>query len=370
MVRAFAFHAIVFSALVLCAEEGAQTLPHTERSKSEIAAEYLKSYEKIHAFYTNLSIDAQCRTTFGDDNAGTDIDLTLYLRDGELIRLDAKNINDDRVDKEATKTLLVTQKDWYSFAKENDVEPHRLSFKGDAVQGRFSVMQMVPFADFPFFSGGAALGKIRPDILDIPSSLLDTVLKKATVDSLDIEEKTEKGVRTVIFSHKGTSLPYKFTTLPALNWIISKTEVSSVEGGNDTPIRTAEDFDRMVGDFETYLKRPQSKTISEAAYEGEIDGVPLLKTLTISHYSPEGVLKSQGVYTITKITPGAPDMSVFDPKQFLPEKENYKLTPRKMSWQRKAAVVGGFALIALGFGIRYLMHENTRARPFEKEAFR
>jgi len=96
--------------------------------------------------------------------------------------------------------------------------------------------------------------------------------------------------------------------------------------------------------------------ILQNTYEGEVDGIPLLKRVVYEEFYgetnavPEIYLRKN--YEITKIIPGPPKLAVFDVQRLLSSSSG------KWSYFRILCVAIAAALIAAGLYLRFLKNEK------------
>jgi len=93
-------------------------------------------------------------------------------------------------------------------------------------------------------------------------------------------------------------------------------------------------------------------------YDGEVDGVPLLKTYqreegTLAPETQEERITRQILAEVTQLIPGPPDLSEFDVAQFLPPNVRIgEITKAQLSPARIIAIVIGVILIILGIYLK------------------
>jgi hypothetical protein len=85
-------------------------------------------------------------------------------------------------------------------------------------------------------------------------------------------------------------------------------------------------------------------------YEGAYQHIPILKRYSVIEQNLNGETINSRYYYITKFIPERPDLSIFDPKQFLPSGVEVGdiLQPSPLSWGRIVCIVVGTILIVFG----------------------
>ena len=95
--------------------------------------------------------------------------------------------------------------------------------------------------------------------------------------------------------------------------------------------------------------------LSRNEYEGDIDGIPLLKQVVYEDFygkkDAPPKISLRKIYDITAIVPGAPDLSVFDVQQFFSTPLGKTI---QWSYFRILCVALGIVFVFLAIYLKYL----------------
>jgi len=330
---------IVFLGLVLTLNSGAAQAITDE--EVDLISQYESHFQALVKFYSNVEISADripVKPKEGSDAVFPE-SFRLFVREGGYAKIEAYlSYIDAQGEKQCSlKVFLHTPKGWYSFFRPKDDAPFVLTSL-DKKNPVARWQEPVPFATAPFSAHAVSLDKY----LINPSSPVRTYTVKEVVSRLT--DRVENGVRVLTFRIRDPLSKLNFDLAYDLNWVVVRAEETifpdNVEGVTD--------MDSLRENLATIVSSPRPLLRSTVEYEGESDGIPLIKKLTEATYSPEGTLEQKTVYEVTKIVPGPPPLEVFDPKQFLPPGSEVTLEKAQFSWGRIFCIVIGLALIAYG----------------------
>jgi len=196
------------------------------------------------------------------------------------------------------------------------------------------------------------------------------------------EKTSDQALSQHIFSVPFLSAPYAISGIPVTRWMF---EFDDVTVQSVTPDKSSSDgeivtvifrrhypmgdahfecrFMRNKGWALLYAKKVvgspnnhEGGFILQNTYEGEVDGIPLLKRVVYEEFYgetnavPEIYLRKN--YEITKIIPGPPKLAVFDVQRLLSSSSG------KWSYFRILCVAIAAALIAAGLYLRFLKNEK------------
>ncbi len=324
-------------------------VPHRPLSESQrlLIDEYKKAFPSIKDFYGNCRLKIissaddmiikHAETAKIDLPKIKSIESTVYSRGDDYFRWDRSVVISPEGGKGRVflDVFLQNKDDVYLFTKSETEGEYSLRAKLTREEGRMVFDSIRDVLMSPYSVLHNTLDTL---LYDYPDDITDRFV-------LEVAEEGEGDAQTVFVSGSyvlfNTKVGSSATLLPSKKWVVSQATTGSFIHENGT------------------MKHVPCKV--SVTYSNEVDsatGFPFLKSYEQVDAAPD--TKSKITHEVKEFVPGAPPLSVFDPKQFLPEREHYKLAPRKMSWQRKTALVGGFALIALGLGIRFF---NARKHP-------
>ncbi len=246
----------------------------------------------------------------------------------------------DKETPEGTAVTLSLPNRCYRFAKEKGEENYFFVGQGDEKKSK-EIIRMILSTDVvraPIANGFVPLWYSFP-FLDKPS-----------FEHIWFEE-TRKAASKVSLKFKTVNdevLPDKHrVTLTAESTIDGKTRTPAVVllKSHAWALETSE----LINIDQTGQEYKRTNT---REYEGDVDGIPLLKSVTIlAHSTKDNKLGWGDWYTVTKLDLSPPDKSVFDPNQFVPNIGVIEAT--NFTVVRIICIVSGVLLISIGLWLKF-----------------
>jgi hypothetical protein len=327
--------------------------------EADFISQYKPHFHALEDFYSNIEIVA-VRTFVVPEREGVSPQiLRLFLRAGGYMKTE---ISRDYFDPQGQKQLLThitttTPKGRYSFSRGRENDPfdltsyeksHSKSHDKDNPNPRPYLYGIAPFAIAPFSANAASLKGylVEPHF----------AYEKRTVKDMisNLTDHTENGIRILSFTTLDPLAEIKFDLAYNLNWAVIKAEEKTFP--DDVRSARCESLESWAENLRIALTQPRPSLVSVVEYEGESNGIPLIKKLTRTTFDPQGQIVAQVVYDILEIKPGAPPYSVFDPRQYVGDKnlDDWEFPePRRFTPFKIASLIVGIILIIWGLWLHF-----------------
>lgn len=323
---------------------------HLPADQAALLRQFHESYGALKRFYQNATITARQyeyrlpRNADGLPSAAPPVDVELAhieawryrARDGKYFRLDGESIDlADQASLLDSSTGVIGPNESFLLGFDRRAGKHFLKAHGNDRDEYLSLMYSYLFPVAPFAFGGQLL----EHVVFAPGK--DAVVTSATADD-------EHGATVVVVTT--TAVGTSTVTLQLLrdqHWSVRRIESESRGATNSQDVR--------------------SRVVQECAYEGAIQGFPLLKRVTYETYSgyvqdPELLLRQRRRIEVEEVVPGPVDESVFDVGQLIPKFERVgdRRSPTLARW---LLLINGLILVSIGVYLSRPFRSRRGNRP-------
>ena len=322
----------------------------------DFVSKYKPHFQTLKDFYSNIEIAAIRTFVVPEKNNEFPQTLRLFLREGGYMKIE---LSQDYFDlqgqkQHSTRVTTISPKGRYSFSRGRVGDSFGLA-SYDKDNPAYDLYSIAPFAIAPFSANAVSLKEylIDPHYAHEKRTVKDMVS--------NFTDHSENDIRKLSFTISDPLSKTEFDLAYNLNWVVLRAKEESF---SDDVMSSC--FETFIKNLEIALTRPRPSLVSVIEYEGDVDGIPLIKTLTRTTFDSQGQIVAQEVYDIQEIKPGAPAESVFDPRQYLPPGFDFSTLDSgwtTMSWTQIAGIIISILLITWGLGLRLWTpkkHENKQ----------